>query len=438
MTSLSVSVYEPRPRAAIWDWPWRTALVLFVLFASANWAWDASQRWYETNSSDVDALVGRISEGTMNRQVAFALMGVYGIAMLMIPAERSTRLKLLIAYPLVVFVGWALMSVLWSVDKAQTAKRLVVFFAMLSTVLAVVRRYDIRQVAQIAFIASGLTMFVGICNEARIIVADSPSFGLWRFGGTMHPNHAGMNCAVVVLSGLYLARSERNRLFLLAAAAGMFVLLLTKSRTALMATLTASSAYLLLATSASRAVWAVMIAAWAVAAVLWLSSMRMMPDLSSAISMGRDDIKTADVKKLTGRTDIWRFAVQQAGRDPNRLFVGYGFETFWTADNARAVSQYVKFKISEGHSAYLDWYLELGLVGAGLYGFAFLASIGRWSLAARMLKSPAAALAAATLIGALIHGLAESSTGDANLPTFFIYASLAAACMLREDEEIYT
>lgn len=438
MTSLSVPVYEAAPRSAIWSWPWRTALILFVLFGVANWAWDISQRWYESSSGDVDALVGRISEGTMNRQVAFALLGVYGVSMLLIPSERSAKFKLLVAYPLVVFVGWALISVLWSVDRGQTMKRLVVFLAMLSTVLACVRRYDIRELAQIAFIASGLTMLVGMGNEARILATDSPSFGHWRFGGTMHPNHAGMNCAVVMLSSLYLFRISKNRFFLVVFGAGTLVLLLTKSRTALMATMTACAAYLMLATTASRAVWAMLIAGWLIASVLWLSSMQLMPDLNSAISMGRDDIKTADVKKLTGRTDIWKFAIMQAGRDPNRVWVGYGYETFWTADNARAVSQYVRFKISEGHSAYLEWYLELGLVGAGLYGFAFLVSIARWSIAARLLHSPAAALAAATLIGALIHGLAESSTGDANLPTFFIYASLAAACVLREDEELYS
>jgi exopolysaccharide production protein ExoQ len=439
MSTFSVPIYEPRERPAIWNAPWQTGLVLFVLFGAACWAWDASQRWYETAAGDVDALANRISEGTMNRQIAFALMGVYGIGMLMIPAARSMRLKLLVAYPAIVFVGWAMLSVVWSADASQTVKRLVVLFAMLSLILAVIRRYDLREIAQLGLISAGLTMLVGIGNEARILLTDMPDLGLWRFGGTMHPNHAGLNAAIVMLTSLYLFRFNKNKLFVLTFGIGTGVLLLTKSRTALMATATACAAFLLLATSASRVVWAGLIGAWLVAAVMWLSSMNALSsgNLKSVVAMGREDVKEADVTKLTGRTDIWKFSVTHAAKQPTRLLVGYGYESFWTAENARAVSEVVNFKISEGHSAYLEWFLELGVVGAALYLFVYLASLMRWARAARMLGSPSAALAAAALIGAMLHGVSESSTGDANLPTFFIYAAIASACLLRPDEEMY-
>ncbi len=435
MTSLTMpTTYASVERNAISTWPWRTAIVLLVLFAMANWAWSTSQRWYASDNADVGALVERISDGQINRQLAFVMMGVYAVGLLMIPATRPAKLKIIIAYPLIVFIGWAFLSALWSVDHTQTLKRLIVFAAMICMVAAMLRRYDIREMTQIAFIASMLTMGIGIVNEMRILAVDSPPFGLWRFGGTMHPNHAGLNCTVVMLSSLYLFRFSRQKLFLLAFALGTAILVMTKSRTALMSAMTAVTLYFFLAATTSRAMGMLLLGAWGIAAVMWLSSMQMLPDLNSVVSMGREDVKKVDVQKLTGRTDIWHYAIMQGNRNPNRLLTGYGYETFWTPQNALGVSQYVKFKISEGHCVYLDWYLELGLIGGGLYAFVLLIAIARWTVASRILCSPAAAIAAATLIGALVHGFAESSLGDASLPTLFVYCAIAGATLERPDE----
>ena len=41
----------------------------------------------------------------MTRQVGFAAMGLFGLALCVLPAERSTRLMLLVAYPLLGFLA---------------------------------------------------------------------------------------------------------------------------------------------------------------------------------------------------------------------------------------------------------------------------------------------------------------------------------------------
>ena len=126
----------------------------------------------------------------------------------------------------------------------------------------------------------------------------------------------------------------------------------------------------------------------------------------------------------------------QADTHPNRWPIGYGYETFWTPENVRGVSDFVKFKIPEGHNLYLDWYLELGAVGAGLFIVILLTAIWRWGSAAVRLRSPSAALAAAALCGTVVHGITESSLGDASLPTLMVYAAIAGAAILRPDEEV--
>lgn len=435
MSSLAVPEYRAHPRADLAPWPWRPAVLLFIVFAAANWEWTASASWHASDTDAVSAMVHTIEAGQPQRQLGLGLLGLFGLAGVFLPSERPSRLKLLIAYPVLVFVAWAFVSVAWSLDKPMTVKRLVTFGSMLLAALTLVRRYDIREIAQIAFTASLLTALVGVGNEARLIITQPPALGLWRFGGTMHPNHAGVNCAVLMLSSLYLFRHHKHRLFLIVAAIALLLLLGSKSRTALMSGVTATVVYLLLATSLSRAGWTILLSAWGVAALLWLGSMQMLPDASSLINMGREDLKKTDVRQLTGRTDIWKFAIMQSSKDPNRAWLGYGYETFWTPDNVRGVSEFTKFRISEGHSAYLDWYLELGLLGVGVYVVIVLLALVRWTRCAVLLRSPSAAIAAGVIAGAMVHGFAESSSGDANLPALLLFTSIGAACLLRPDEE---
>ena len=417
-------------------WPWRTGLILLVLFAMANWSWSFGQRWYNTsNAGEVDQMIGEIAEGQFVRQLAFVTMAMLGVASLLIGGGRQLQLKWILAYPVILFVGWAFLSIAWSIDPMLAAKRLLVFAAIVMAVVHLLRHFDIRQLAEIALIAAGLTLVACTVNEIRLALSGFPGYAVWRFGGMLHPNHTGLTCGMVMLSSLYLSRYQRKAVMLTIFVVTAGVLFLTKSRTAMSATLVAITVFLMLSSRGSRVATMLLLAAWIVAGLMWFSSIGESMDVSRVLTMGRDDVKDADIRKLTGRTDIWKFALMQAAKNPNREFIGYGYETFWTPDNVRGVSEFVKFKIPEGHNLYLDWYLELGFVGVALFVLALLTAIWRWASAAVYLKSPAAALAAAVLCGTIIHGFAESSLGDASLPTLMVYAAIAGATILRPDEE---
>ena len=438
MTSLTLPTLDytsederPRVLAAA---PWITAVLLFVVFALSDWSWDASQRWYDSNSADVNALVDRISEGQTQRQIALAVLFAYGVGLLLLPSAKQVRMKLSVFYPIIVFCAWAFISAFWSADKALTLKRLFVFLTMIVTIAGVLKHFDWKQIAQIAFIGSGLALLVGACNEARILAVDSPPLGLWRFGGMMHPNHAALHAGVAMLSSLYLFKITGRRWLLIFFIASVGVLMATKSRTALMAIMTGIAVFWLLSASRSKSGWAVISVVWLAAAVLFAGSIGSTMDINTIANMGRKDLKGTNVTQLTGRTDIWKYALMQANKDPNRTFTGYGYESFWTPENARGVSEFVQFKISEGHNCYLDWYLELGLVGAGLWVLMLLTGFARWTRAAWILRSPTAALGAAIIAGTVVHGFAESSLGDASFPTFFVYTAIAGSAIRRPDE----
>ena len=435
----SNTLLMPTTHATRERWPWVISLLLLMCFAGANWAWGESARWSLTSGDEIEALVGRVSEGTAKRQVAFAALGVIGLAMLMSPGRAIQGYKSVMLYAVMVFIGWALVSITWSVDRGQTAKRLVVFASLCLAAGGLIKQYDPRQLARIAFAVAIATIVIGVGMEIITVgMFGFPGFGKYRFGGMQHPNHAGINCCVAIFTSAYLFRTEGNRthrlLYALTFVFAAGVLYFTKSRTALMAALTGVGVFWMLASHVRLVSFALLLVAWGAAGVLWLSSMQMLPGVSQFISMGREDVSKADVTQLTGRTDIWHFALVQAARDPNRVFTGYGFESFWTPENVAGVSSYVKFRISEGHNLYLDWYLELGLVGAGLYALLLLWALVRWAIASRVLGSPVAALGAAVLAAVVIHGFAESSCGDANAPGLFVLVTIGCATLRRPDE----
>ena len=70
-------------------------------------------------------------------------------------------------------------------------------------------------------------------------------------------------------------------------------------------------------------------------------------------------------KDLTGRTEVWGFLLNA----PINPVLGAGFESFWLSDYAvKLNSMYDSHSVSfnEAHNAYLETYLELGLLGLAL------------------------------------------------------------------------
>ena len=264
MTALYVPAHALSAAASASDrtWPWRTALLLTVLFAMGNWSWSLTQRWNVSTAGQVDQMVDNIADGALLRQVAFLGLALYGLGALLSGAGRELKVKWAVAYPNILFVGWSFLSILWSIDPSMCGKRLIVFAAMVMTVTTLLRQFDIRQLAEIALICTGLTLVVSIGNELRLNVGSWPGYGIWRFGGMQHPNHAGLTSGVAMLASLYLFRFTRSRWLIALFCVAFAILFFTKSRTALMSTLVACSAFWLLSARLSRVAAVILLAAW--------------------------------------------------------------------------------------------------------------------------------------------------------------------------------
>jgi len=413
-----------RPRATATRRPWFYALFLCIVFFMANHNWYAASAWEETNSTDVSNLVSRMAEGQLSRQVAFVAMLGVGLVGIVLPSPRRMRVDLLILYPLLLLCAWCLLSILWSQAPMMTAKRFIVFFAMAATVLAIVRQFSLNFLVILSLCYGGMSLMLAV--PAEILNANFSQAG-YRFAGTMHPNHTGVCMVLLMLAALALAdwQDRRRRWFFALAGVAFLVLLLTQSRTALLAGMFAAMVMTVLRWPLRRLLLVGLPILWIILVGGTLYSLELIPPIwQDAINMNRQD---ADATTLTGRTDIWKFALGHLTNDETRLLIGFGYDTFWTPEMARAVSKFVQFKISEGHSAYIDATLETGLIGASLYVFCLYATFFRWCWYAWKTKAAVAAFAAAIPAFAMVHGFAESATVDAHTWTLLLFACIAFA-----------
>jgi O-antigen ligase len=59
----------------------------------------------------------------------------------------------------------------------------------------------------------------------------------------------------------------------------------------------------------------------------------------------------------------------------DHLLLGHGYQTFWNQGRIAAFSQAHQYSLSDGHCAYLDTALDLGLVGAAICLVSVIAGI---------------------------------------------------------------
>jgi exopolysaccharide production protein ExoQ len=128
---------------------------------------------------------------------------------------------------------------------------------------------------------------------------------------------------------------------------------------------------------------------------------------------------------LTGRVPLWILATAMAVRRP---WFGYGFDAFWLPGTiyVRRMWQILRWMPPHAHNGLLELWLELGLVGVGL----FLVGFGYYLLrAVRHLRSDHRSVAAWPLIFLLflfVSNLTESHFLNSNSVYFILYVAVAA------------
>jgi exopolysaccharide production protein ExoQ len=135
--------------------------------------------------------------------------------------------------------------------------------------------------------------------------------------------------------------------------------------------------------------------------------------------MGKDPM-------LTGRVPLWILATAMALQKP---WFGYGFEAFWLPRTmyVRRIWQILAWMPPHAHNGALELWLELGLVGVGLFFLGFGYYLLRSIKFIRLHSGPAAAWPLVFLLLLFITNLTETHFLVPNNLFFILYVGIAAS-----------
>lgn len=418
---------------------WTLRLVLLVVLgisgALISHRWDASLRFNENQGllahERENLFVDSQGEATVHSAIGYLLLGTTGALCLI--GSKWNHLRWL--HPLSIlfssFFAWALVSLLWSDFPVLSIRKASILLLVTLAAYGIASRANLMDIMWVAMAYFGAALLVGIASEISHGVFRPWATG-YRLTGTQHPNSIGMNASILCLAAGLLAFQYRSSRLLLSAVVGFgfVVLLLSKSRTSLAAF---GVAVLIVALLKTPAQFRLMVGslAIAVASVVGIAfnfvSSQDVSNVSAAASLGRND----DVGSLTGRLPLWHEMLKSADE---HLFLGVGYGSFWNASRIDQISEKLRWEIPNGHNAYLDLLLNVGLVGLLLYVAWLVALVVTGSKR----YSASGYLGELFVVGVVtfltIHALAESLMLALGVPSLLLLACSARLALFAPDE----
>lgn len=346
------------------------------------------------------------------RQASFLALGSIGAFLLLVPSRVPIIVNKWLLFLIGSFGALIVLSAMWADDPALSLKRSAQPLLLTIAAAGIVKHWQPRQLCLfVVMITSGVLLFGFIATCANGSFLQGPAY---RFGGTLHPNVQGVNCAALCLASLALLCEPRcdgrglNWRWLVPLIIGLAFLYLTRSRTTAAALAAGFAAFFVMKRTLLRTsvlVLTVTLIALIVGLLCLDPDSNMSGMLFNAVQMGRED-DAQDASSLTGRIPIWRHVSSDISERP---LLGYGYGAFWTAQRIWEYSFILRWQFNHAHSAYLETMLNNGAFGLAV-GLLILVSIGL--LAVRAFKQTGDIgyrFVAAIVTMALIHGFIDSN-----------------------------
>ncbi|MCX7357181.1 MAG: O-antigen ligase family protein [Alphaproteobacteria bacterium] len=350
---------------------------------------------------------------------------VYAFLAWVLWRDRSRALSAARAVPLLIgLLALAALSTLWSIDSGATLRRAVWLGLSMAFGLYLAWRNDWKSLLNI--LAGGFVVLIAgsfalgiLAPSIGRMTAEHPGAwsGLWT-----HKNTLGgiMALGVAICAGAAIVTRERRKLWIACSLAAFALVLLSTSKTALIASMLGVGMIALGMFMRRGPVHMVTaLAAVSVGIVTIAGVVLLAPDLLVA-ALGRD-------LTLTGRTDIWEAASRFVEAKP---WLGYGYYAFWLPENGPAywVREAVAWQVASAHSSWLE--LALGLGRLGIFVFAFQLAVTLSRGAGVTLQREAGLWAPAFLATFALYTLSESHALQANNIFWIIYVAVAARLAL--------
>ncbi len=318
----------------------------------------------------------------------------------------------------------AFASTLWSIDGGATLRRSVWLALTMGFGLYLAWRYEWRELigvvaaAFVVLIAGSLALGLIAPGIGRMTFEHPGAWsGLWT-----HKNTLGgiMALGVAACASAAIVEPRRRKLWIAATLGAFALVLLSTSKTALLASMLGLAVIAAGMMMRRGPVHTIIVCASALAAIiLGAAIVFLAPDLLVA-ALGRD-------LTLTGRTDIWEASARFVEAQP---WLGYGYYAFWLPENGPAywVREAVQWQVASAHSSWLELALGLGRVGVVLFALQLIATLKRGTGA--IFDANAGLWAPAFLAAFALYTLSESHALQANNLFWTIYVAVAARLAL--------
>jgi O-antigen ligase len=295
---------------------------------------------------------------------------VYAVTLGLIATRARYLMRILPGVFMIgVLIGWCYVSHIWSLDGSVSTRRTiaVAFTSLFGLYLA--SRYEGRQLVQIIALSFALltagSYFVCIFVPS-LGVHNDINAGDWK-GLWYEKNQMAAYMVlgfIATLASAYLS-PERRKAWIGLAVMIFLLVVMSRSKTSLMACLACVAAYpVILALQKGGVISIVFVWLSASFALLGGTLFMVAPELLFK-ALGKDPT-------LTGRTEIWASLMRLSDKHP---WLGYGYKAFWLPDSvpAKVVRMETHWDVPSAHNGWLDLLIQLGWVGVILFGACLLA-----------------------------------------------------------------
>jgi exopolysaccharide production protein ExoQ len=312
-------------------------------------------------------------------------------------------------------------SVFWSVEPDQTVRRVVAIYATTLAGIVLGSRWRWADLAEV--LATSFAILVGIALVVSVAV---PSIGVmheifpgaWR-GVWTEKNDLGGNMSLgfCVLAAAAMLNPGRARLWWAFAALAVFLILMSTSKTSLVAVLLGAGALVFVGLVRRGPAMGVATTWLAVLGIVMIAGVALFASDLFFAALGKD-------ATLTGRTRIWAAIMR---RIADRPWTGYGYGAVWDETGSWGPLAWIVkdagFRPHHAHNSWLEQWLGLGIPGLAAFVAFYLQTAATAVVA--VYRDKGAYLALPFLVVYSLMSLTESIAVTYNDFRWVIFAAIA-------------
>jgi O-antigen ligase len=336
---------------------------------------------------------------------------------------------------ILVLLGIALMSILWSASPEGTITRSIGIGGTTLFGLYLATRYPLKE--QISLLA---WMFATVMLLSFLFAVGLPKYGImgsihagaWR-GIYNHKNVLGK--MMVISTTIFLLNTmsaTKNKLILyLGLSFSIILLLLSRSSSAMINLIIITALFLMLRTW--RWPYEFLVPTF-IAIVTLISSVYLWSIDNSALifaALGKD-------ATLTGRTDLWNLVWDMIWKRP---WLGYGYGAFWFGGENSVSSELwnaAGWKPPNSHNGLLDLWVNVGLLGVIIFALSFCKTLSKAFIWLRYSKISAGFWPLIFIVYMVLSNLTESALMLQNDIFWVLYVAVAYSVLLPIQEPTST